>query len=160
MSWLQAGVLGIAARPLALDEVVPRALDDLGGGAVSVRLDPALPEVSADPALLERVLVNLIANALRHSPPGEPVLITAGAIRDRVELRIADRGPGIPPGERERAFLPFQRLGDRDNHTGRARAGAGARAGGGDGRRADPRGHPGGGLTMIVSLPVHRKETA
>ncbi|MFA1541036.1 DUF4118 domain-containing protein [Actinomadura monticuli] len=163
MSRLQAGVLGMAARPLALDEVVPRALDDLGGGEVpgkvSVRLDPGLPEVSADPALLERVLVNVIANALRHGPPGEPVLITAGAIRDRVELRIADRGPGIPPDERERAFLPFQRLGDRDNHTGVGLGLALARglteAMGGE---LIPEDTPGGGLTMIVALPVHRKE--
>ncbi|WP_067794195.1 sensor histidine kinase [Actinomadura formosensis] len=160
MSRLQAGVLGIAARPLALDEVVPRALDDLGGGAVTVELAADLPEVSADPALLERVLVNLIANALRHSPPGEPVLITAGAIRDRVELRIADRGPGIPSGEREQAFLPFQRLGDRDNHTGVGLGLALARglteAMGGE---LIPEDTPGGGLTMIVALPVHRKET-
>ncbi|TMR40562.1 DUF4118 domain-containing protein [Actinomadura geliboluensis] len=161
MSRLQAGVLGIAARPLALDEIVPRALDDLGGGDVTVTLAPDLPEVSADPALLERVLVNLIANALRHSPPGAPVLITAGAIRDRVELRIADRGPGIPEAERERAFLPFQRLGDRDNHTGVGLGLALARglteAMGG---ALIPEDTPGGGLTMIVSLPAHRKETA
>lgn len=160
MSRLQAGVLGIAARPLALDEVVPRALDDLGGGAVTVELAADLPEVSADPALLERVLVNLIANALRHSPPGESVLITAGALRDRVELRIADRGPGIPSGEREQAFLPFQRLGDRDNHTGVGLGLALARglteAMGGE---LIPEDTPGGGLTMIVALPVHRKET-
>ncbi|MGW5415017.1 DUF4118 domain-containing protein [Actinomadura geliboluensis] len=161
MSRLQAGVLGIAARPLALDEIVPRALDDLGGGDVTVTLAPDLPEVSADPALLERVLVNLIANALRHSPPGAPVLITAGAIRDRVELRIADRGPGIPEAERERAFLPFQRLGDRDNHTGVGLGLALARglteAMGG---ALIPEDTPGGGLTMIVSLPAHRKEAA
>lgn len=161
MSRLQAGVLGIAARALALDEIVPRALDDLGGGDVTVALAPDLPEVSADPALLERVLVNLIANALRHSPPGAPVLITAGAILDRVELRIADRGPGIPEAERERAFLPFQRLGDRDNHTGVGLGLALARglteAMGG---ALIPEDTPGGGLTMIVSLPAHRKETA
>ncbi|SFP56840.1 osmosensitive K+ channel signal transduction histidine kinase [Actinomadura madurae] len=165
MSRLQAGVLGIAARPLALDEVVPRALDDIGGGEVScevsVRLDAGLPEVAADPALLERVLVNVIANALRHSPPGEPVLITAGPIRDRVELRIADRGPGIPPGERELAFLPFQRLGDRDNRSGVGLGLALARglteAMGGE---LVPEDTPGGGLTMIVSLPVHRRKEA
>ncbi|MFA1548650.1 DUF4118 domain-containing protein [Actinomadura chokoriensis] len=159
MSRLQAGVLGIASRPLALDEVVPRALDDLGGGEVSVKLGTDLPEVAADPALLERVLVNLIANAVRHSPPGEPVLITAGAIQDRVELRIADRGAGIPPGERERAFLPFQRLGDRDNHTG---VGLGLALARGLTEAMDgeliPEDTPGGGLTMIVSLPVYRKE--
>jgi len=50
---------------------------------------------SPDPALLERVLVNLIANAVRHNPPGEPVLVTASAHADRLELRVIDRGPGI-----------------------------------------------------------------
>ncbi|GAA4240957.1 sensor histidine kinase KdpD [Actinomadura meridiana] len=162
MSRLQAGVLGIAARPIALDEAVPRALDDIGRDdigdtrdAVTVRLDPRLPEVSADPALLERVLVNVISNALRHGPPGEPVLVTAGAIQDRVELRIADRGPGVPAADRERIFLPFQRLGDRDNHGGVGLGLALARglteAMGGE---LLPEDTPGGGLTMIVALPV------
>ncbi|MFC4050487.1 DUF4118 domain-containing protein [Actinomadura syzygii] len=160
MSRLQAGVLGIAARPLALDEVVPRALDDVGEGErVSVRLDPELPEVAADPALLERVLVNLIGNAVRHSPSGEPVLLTAGAIQDRVELRIADRGPGVRPADRERIFQPFQRLDDRDNHTGVGLGLALARglteAMGGE---LVPEDTPGGGLTMIVALPVHSPE--
>ncbi|QXJ20293.1 sensor histidine kinase KdpD [Actinomadura graeca] len=164
MSRLQAGVLGMAAQPIALDEVVPRALDDLrpdlldGGGEVSVRLAGDLPEVTADPALLERVLVNLIANAVRHSPPGAPVLITAGALRDRVELRIADRGPGVPAADRERIFLPFQRLDDRDNHTGVGLGLALARglteAMGGE---LVPEDTPGGGLTMIVALPVHHR---
>ncbi|RFS85111.1 sensor histidine kinase KdpD [Actinomadura spongiicola] len=161
MSRLQAGVLGIAAQPLALDEIMPRALDDAGaaGGEVTVRLDPALPEVTADPALLERVLVNLIANALRHSPPGTPVLVTAGAIQDRLELRIADRGPGVRPGDRQRIFLPFQRLGDGDNHSGVGLGLALARglteAMGGE---LVPEDTPGGGLTMIVALPVHGRE--
>ena len=159
MSRLQAGVLGMAAQPIALEEVVPRALDDLGGGGeVSVKLGGDLPEVTADPALLERVLVNLIANALRHSPPGVPVLITAGTIRDRVELRIADRGPGVPPGDRERIFLPFQRLDDRGNHPGVGLGLALARglteAMGGE---LVPEDTPGGGLTMIVALPVHQR---
>ncbi|TDD38000.1 sensor histidine kinase KdpD [Actinomadura sp. KC06] len=160
MSRLQAGVLGIAAQPIALDEIMPRALDDIGdtGDRVTVRLDPRLPEVTADPALLERVLVNLVENALRHSPPDEPVLITAGAIKDRVELRIADRGPGVPPADRERIFQPFQRLGDRDNHTGVGLGLALARglteAMGGE---LVPEDTPGGGLTMIVALSVHKR---
>ncbi|TDC91249.1 sensor histidine kinase KdpD [Actinomadura sp. 7K507] len=161
MSRLQAGVIGVAAQPLALDEIMPLALDDAGPGDVTVRLDADLPEVTADPALLERVLVNLVANALRHSSPGEPVLVTAGAIHDRVELRIADRGPGVPPGERERIFLPFQRLDDRDNHTGVGLGLALARglteAMGGELVAEDT---PGGGLTMIVALPVHRRDPA
>ncbi|SNR99662.1 sensor histidine kinase [Actinomadura mexicana] len=156
MSRLQAGALGMAARPLALDEVVPRALDELGpdGHAVSVRIPADLPEVEADPALLQRVLVNLITNALRYNPPGKPVLVTAGAIRDRVELRVADRGPGVPAADHDRIFLPFQRLSDRDNHTGSglglalARGLTEAMSG-----ELVPEDTPGGGLTMIVSLP-------
>ncbi|ROO91216.1 two-component system sensor histidine kinase KdpD [Actinocorallia herbida] len=155
MSRLQAGVLGMAVRPLSLAELVPSALDDLGTGGVLIALDPDLPEVQADPALLERVLVNLLANAVRHSPPDEPVLVTASPIRDRVELRIADRGPGIPPGDRDRVFLPFQRLDDRDNHTG---VGLGLALSRGlteaMGGELIPEDTPGGGLTMILSLPT------
>ncbi|MDL4817568.1 DUF4118 domain-containing protein [Actinomadura opuntiae] len=157
MSRLQAGVLGMAARPLALDEVVPRALDEIGAAArhVGVAIPGDLPEIEADPALLERVLVNLISNALRYNPPGPPVLITAGALRDRVELRIADRGPGIPAADRDRVFQPFQRLDDRDNHTGVGLGLALARglteAMGGE---LIPEDTPGGGLTMIVVLPA------
>ncbi|WP_433152332.1 DUF4118 domain-containing protein [Actinomadura nitritigenes] len=162
MSRLQAGVLGMAARPLALDEVVPRALDEIGAAAEHVRvaIPGDLPEAEADPALLERVLVNLISNALRYHPPGPPVLITAGSLRDRVELRIADRGPGIPAADRDRVFQPFQRLDDRDNHAGVGLGLALARglteAMGGE---LIPEDTPGGGLTMIVVLPVREKGT-
>ena len=67
----------------------------------------------ADPALLERILANLATNALRYSPAGEHVLLTASGYNDRIDLRIADRGPGIPPAERDRVSRLFQRLGDR-----------------------------------------------
>jgi two-component system sensor histidine kinase KdpD len=158
MSRLQAGALGMFTQPLALDEIVPRALDELGPRArqdVTVEIPLDLPEVQADAALLERVLVNLAGNALRYSPPGRPVLVTAGAIKDRVELRIADRGPGIPPEERDRVFRPFQRLDDRDNHTGVGLGLALAR-GLTEAMNGElvPEDTPGGGLTMIVVLPV------
>ena len=112
MSRLQADALEMAARPLALDEVVPRALDDLGpeGHEVTVQISADLPEVEADPLLLQRVLANLIRNALRHNPPGQHILVTAGAIRGRVELRAADRGPGVPAADHDRIFLPLERL--------------------------------------------------
>ena len=158
MSRLQVGALGIAARPLALDEVVPRALDEIGPSAegVLVQVPHELPPVEADPALLERVLVNVISNALRYGPPGRPVLVTASAHGDRVELRVVDRGPGIPPADRDRVFLPFQRLDDRDNHTGVGLGLALARglteAMGGE---LVPEDTPGGGLTMTVSLHIH-----
>jgi two-component system sensor histidine kinase KdpD len=157
MSRLQAGALGMAVQPLAVEEVVPRALDELGpaGRLVTSQIPHDVPEVLADPTLLERVLVNLISNALRYSPPDEKVLVTASALGDRVELRIVDRGPGIPPADRDRVFLPFQRLDDRDTHMGvglgLALARGLAEAMGGS---LVPDETPGGGLTMILSLPA------
>jgi two-component system sensor histidine kinase KdpD len=74
-----------------------------------------LPEVMADPAITERVIVNLLSNALRYSPPASPPRLTARARGDRVELRVVDHGPGIPEADRERVFLPFCRLGEAGN---------------------------------------------
>ncbi|MFF0366888.1 MULTISPECIES: sensor histidine kinase [unclassified Micromonospora] len=157
MSRLQAGVLGITASAIGLEDAVPRALDELGPPAAAVVTDiPAdLPAATADPGLLERVLVNVIANALRYSPSGQPPTVTASAHAGQVELRIIDRGPGIPEDQWEHVFLPFQRLGDRDNQTG---VGLGlalsrglAEAMGGS---ISPETTPGGGLTMVLRLPA------
>ncbi|HUL28330.1 MAG TPA: DUF4118 domain-containing protein, partial [Streptosporangiaceae bacterium] len=114
MSRLQAGALAIFPRPAGLEEIVARALDDLGpdGHQVVVDIPDSLPEVRVDPAILERVIVNLTTNAIRYSPAGQPPLLSASALGDRVELRVADRGPGIPEPDRDRVFVPFQRLGD------------------------------------------------
>jgi two-component system sensor histidine kinase KdpD len=163
MSRLQAGLLGVAAEPVAIEELVPYAVDDLGaaGTEVNVRIPAGLPDVLADPALLERVLVNLISNAVRYGSAAQPVLVTASAHADRVETRIIDRGPGIPPAERDRVFLPFQRLGDRDNDTG---VGLGLALSRGlveaMGGTLDPDDTPGGGLTMIVTLPAYTPDLA
>ncbi|RGC69250.1 Sensor protein KdpD [Micromonospora sp. MW-13] len=157
MSRLQAGALGVAAAAIGLEDVVPRALDELGPAAADVATDiPAdLPAALADPGLLERVLVNIVANALRHSPPGRPPTVTASAHAGQVELRVIDTGPGIPEDQWEHVFLPFQRLGDRDNQTG---VGLGlalsrglAEAMGGS---ITPETTPGGGLTMVLRLPA------
>ncbi|SDJ73542.1 sensor histidine kinase [Nonomuraea jiangxiensis] len=157
MSRLQAGVLGAAPEPLALEEIVPRAIDDLGPlrdrveGDISIEL----PEILADPALLERVLVNLMSNAVRYSPPDQPVLITASWYGENVEIRVMDRGPGIPPEHHDRVFQPFQRLGDRDNHSG---VGLGLALSRGlteaMGGTLLPEETPGGGLTMRLTLPI------
>jgi two-component system sensor histidine kinase KdpD len=155
LSRLQAGALSVISRWVALDEVVPLALDDLGpaGRSVVVDVPDDLPEVQADPGLLERVLSNLTANALRYSPPGAPPVITGSHLGDRVELRVIDRGPGIPPPELDRVFAPFQRLGDTDNTTG---VGLGLALSRGlteaMGGTLTPEETPGGGLTMVVSL--------
>ncbi|GAB3138300.1 sensor histidine kinase KdpD [Micromonospora sonneratiae] len=156
MSRLQAGVLGLSLVPIGLEDAVPPALDELGEPArqVQVLLPAHLPAVLADPGLLERVLVNLVANALRFSPPDRPPLITASEHGGQVELRVVDQGPGIPHEEWEQVFLPFQRHGDRDNHAG---VGLGlalsrglAEAMGGT---LVPEDTPGGGLTLVLSLP-------
>ncbi|WP_395295753.1 ATP-binding protein [Kitasatospora hibisci] len=157
MSRLRAGALTLHLAATHLDEILPRALDTLPDPYAPVRpldLDTA-PAVLADPPLLERVLANVITNALRHNAPGEPVLVTAGHHLDRVEVRVVDRGPGIAPEDRDRVFLPFQRLGDTDNTTG---VGLGlalsrglAEAMGGSLEVEDT---PGGGTTMLLTLPA------
>jgi two-component system sensor histidine kinase KdpD len=157
LSRLQAGVLPVFTRPMALDEILPGVLAELGDAADAVTVDMphTLPLVDADPALLERVIANLLANAVRHSPPGRAPLITGSSLGDQVELRVVDRGPGIPRADRDRVFAPFQRLGDTDNTTGvglglaLARGLAEAMSG-----SLHPEDTPGGGLTMVVSLPV------
>jgi two-component system sensor histidine kinase KdpD len=157
MSRLQAGALSVFPRPADLDEIVSRSLDDLGPAAraVVVEMPRELPEVRVDPAILERVIANVTANALRYSPAGSPPLLTASALGDRAELRIVDRGPGIPEADRDRIFVPFQRLGDTDNTSGVGLGLALARglteAMGGT---LEPEDTPGGGLTMTLSLPA------
>ena len=157
MSRLQAGALSVFPRPAGLEEIVARALDDMGpdGGDVVAEIPDSLPEVLVDPAILERVIVNLTANAVRYSPAGQPPLLTASALGHRVELRIADRGPGIPGPDRDRVFVPFQRFGDTDNTTG---VGLGLALSRGlteaMGGTLEPEETPGGGLTMVVSLPA------
>ncbi len=155
MSRLQAGALSVFSRPTAWDEVVPGVLADVQGDGVRVDLPDTLPLVAADPALLERVLANLVTNAVRHSPPGRPPLIAGSAFGGTVELRVVDRGPGIPQEHRDRVFAPFQRLGDTDNRAGVGLGLALARglteAMGGT---LTPEDTPGGGLTMVVSLPI------
>ncbi|MFI9328059.1 ATP-binding protein [Kitasatospora sp. NPDC052868] len=157
MSRLQAGALTLHLAETHLDEILPRALDTLADPYAPVQpldLDTA-PAVLADPPLLERVLANVITNALRHNAPGAPVLVAASHHQDRVEIRVIDRGPGIAPEDRDRVFLPFQRLGDTDNTTG---VGLGlalsrglAEAMGGSLEVEDT---PGGGTTMLLTLPA------
>ncbi|HEY7276240.1 MAG TPA: DUF4118 domain-containing protein [Trebonia sp.] len=157
MSRLQAGALSLFPRPTGLDEIVALALDDLGpaGRDITVEIPEMLPAVRADPAILERVVVNLAENALRYSPAGKAPMLAASTLGDRVELRVVDRGPGIADDDKERMFVPFQRLGDTDNTTGVGLGLALSRglteAMGGALTAEDT---PGGGLTMTVSLPA------
>jgi two-component system sensor histidine kinase KdpD len=161
MSRLQAGGLSLDLRRTAVEEVAARALDDLGpdGRSVLVDIPHDIPPVYADPGLLERVLANVLANARRYSPDDVPPSLTASQLGDRIEIRVIDRGPGIPEGDRERVFLPFQRLGDTDNTTGvglglaLARGLTEAMHG-----TLDPEETPGGGLTMVIALEAAQQE--
>jgi two-component system sensor histidine kinase KdpD len=156
VSRLQAGVLGVALEPVAIEEIVSDALEELKlkPGSVQVELGDT-PPVTADPALLQRVLVNLLANALRYSPAGSAPIVSTSEFGHRVQLRIIDAGPGVPESRREEMFVPFQRLGDTDNTAG---VGLGlALAKGfveGMGGTLEAEDTPGGGLTMVVELEV------
>ena len=157
MSRLQAGAMSVFPKPADLGEVIARGLDDLGpaGKTVIVEVPADLPEVLVDPGILERVISNLVANALHYSPAGSPPLLTASSLGDDVELRVIDRGPGIPREQAGRMFVPFQRLGDTDNTTG---IGLGLALSRGLTEAMDgtltPEETPGGGLTMLLSLPA------
>jgi two-component system sensor histidine kinase KdpD len=159
MSRLQAGAVKTRLVPVALEDIVSLAVAELDAGPDRVTM-PAMdqaPPVLADSALLERAVANLVSNALRHSPDGEPVVITASRLGQQVELRVVDRGPGIPAEDRERVFQPFQREGDRDNTAG---VGLGLALSRGlvevMGGRLVPEETPGGGLTMVIGLPAAR----
>ncbi|WP_369261126.1 ATP-binding protein [Streptomyces sp. R35] len=152
LSRLQAGVFTLSLRATALEEVLPAALADTP--EVEVGDLEEIPVVLADPPLLERVIANLVGNAARHSPAGRKVLLAASAHAGRVELRVVDRGPGLPANDRDRLFEPFQRLGDTDNTAG---LGLGLALSRGLTEAMDgtlvPEDTPGGGLTMVLSLP-------
>jgi two-component system sensor histidine kinase KdpD len=154
-SRLQAGVLGVSLESVALDELVLEALDELALAPGSVHLELAeTPPVVADPALLQRALVNVLDNALRYSP-SQPPTITTVEVDGAVQLRVVDTGPGIPPDRRGGVFAAFQRLGDTDNTTG---IGLGLSLSKGFveamGGTLGLEETPGGGLTMVIELAV------
>jgi two-component system, OmpR family, sensor histidine kinase KdpD len=157
MSRIQAGVVTPTSRPIGLEEVVPGAVAWLGlpDDAVDIDLPATVPPVLADAQLLERVVANLVDNAARFAPPGRPVRVEAGAVGERVDLRIVDEGPGIPADARKNAFQPFQRLGDQPAGSG---VGLGLAVAQGFvtamGGTIEVDDTPGGGTTFVVSLPA------
>jgi two-component system, OmpR family, sensor histidine kinase KdpD len=156
LSRLQADVVHPRVHDVGLDDVVsstiaamPRAAD------VELRLTPDLPPVVADAGLLDRVVANLVDNALRHSPPDKPVTVSTSHVGDRVQLHVVDHGPGVPDKDKELMFRAFQRLGDAQGREGLglglAVASGLTEALGGLLIAEDT---PGGGLTMVVDLPA------
>ncbi|MEU5170147.1 MULTISPECIES: sensor histidine kinase [Streptomyces] len=155
MSRLNTGTVVPLIRETDLDEVVPMALGGLPEGSVELDIPETLPMVAVDRGLLERVVANIVENAVKYSLEGSPVLVSASSLRDRVELRVVDRGPGVPDAAKGQMFEPFQRLGD-------APRGAGVGLGLAVARGFTEAIHatlsaedtPGGGLTMVLSLPT------
>ncbi|ADI03412.1 two-component system sensor kinase for high-affinity potassium transport system [Streptomyces bingchenggensis BCW-1] len=162
MSRLQTGTVTPVIREADLDEVVPMALGGVPEGSVELDIPETLPMVHVDKGLLERAVANVVENAVKHSPPDRRVLVSASAMADRVEVRVVDRGPGVPDEAKDRIFEPFQRYGDSPRGTGVGLGLAVARgfveAQGGTLHAEDT---PGGGLTMVLSVrtaPERRPE--
>jgi two-component system sensor histidine kinase KdpD len=156
MSRVQAGALKPRLAPLDVQEVLGTAIASLASDEARIRIepaDPALPQISADGPLLERVVANLLSNALKHT--GSPVSLLAEASGPYVLIKVADHGPGIPHAARDLVFRPFQRLGDRDNTAGVGLGLALARGlAESMGGTLTPEDTPGGGLTMVLALPA------
>ena len=105
-----------------VDELVSLALESVGAGAerVVVEVDPDTPPVHVDATQIERVLANLIENALKFSPPGLPVVVRSETGTTELRLHVVDRGAGLSEVERKTVFEPFRRGAEAVGRTGGA----------------------------------------
>ncbi len=153
LSRLEAGEAEPHRELWHVDELVGQALAGLGDAAKRVRLEiaPEEPPVEVDAAQVERVLANLLENALRYSPNGTSVIVRAEHGATELRLHVVDRGPGLPSEERDALFKPFRRGGSgRGSGLGLAIARGFAEANGG---RLWAQDDPGGGH-LVLSLPL------
>jgi two-component system sensor histidine kinase KdpD len=156
LSRLEAG----AARPepdvWVVDDLIAQALEETGDAGRRIEVD--LPEepvaVRADSQQIERVLVNLFENALKYSPPDEPVRVQVTSTPSRALVRVVDHGPGVSSEDRERIFEPFQRGGTGDGRG----AGLGLAIARGFAEANDAsvwaESRPGQGATFVLALPI------
>lgn len=163
VSRLQAGMLGVNKTLISVEDVLLPALEEAGLGPadIEVEVPPDLEQVSADSVLMQRIVVNLLLNALRHGTGARRPILSASQFAGRTEVRVIDFGPGIPAAEKDAVFVPFQRHGDTDNLTGLGLGLALSRGfAEGMGGSLAAEDTPGGGLTMVLSLPsVPEKST-
>ena len=164
LSRIEAGVLRPHREPYALDELLWGTVERLGPEAaarVRVAVPDDLPLVPLDPVLMERVVGNLLENALKYSPPGAPIALTARRQGDAIELGVVDDGPGIPMAERERIFERFYRAASTRTATGLGLgltlSAALVEAHGGRIRVEDA---PGGGACFVIALPLPAVEAS
>ncbi|NKX92574.1 sensor histidine kinase KdpD [Sanguibacter hominis ATCC BAA-789] len=154
LSRLQTGSVRPLLLPRSVDEIVPLAVEPFTADEVRLDVPDNLPLVLTDAGLLERAVANVTANAVRFSPPGIPVLVTASARPREVEIRIVDRGPGLDDPHKALMFEPFQRLGDTSSDglgLGLAVARGFVEAVGATLSVEDT---PRGGLTMVLTVPI------
>lgn len=154
MSRLEAGQLMTSIVATDVDEALANAALSLGDERVDIQVAADIPQVMADPGLLERVLANLVSNAQRHCPLGTSVILSAKRHNGTVRLMVIDQGPGLATEDAEQIFRPFQRASDGAPGgvgLGLAIAKGFTEAMGGT---LKPLPTPGGGLTMAVDLPV------
>jgi K+-sensing histidine kinase KdpD len=155
LSRLQAGAAIPEPGDWPVDDLVLQALDDLEAGSrVEVVLPDDSPHVHADLHQGERIVANLVENALRYSPADEGVRVQVREAGSEVLVRVIDHGPGIQPGEAGRIFEPFQRGSTapaRGAGLGLAIARGFAEANGG---RIWVESHAGQGATFVLALPL------
>jgi two-component system sensor histidine kinase KdpD len=160
LSRLQAGAAPPEPELRELDDLVLSALDELGedGRRVEVSLPDDPPSVRVDAQQIQRVLVNVLENALKYSPADEPVHVHVSSTPSEALVRIVARGPGVAPEERERIFEPFHRGGRKDT----AGAGLGLAIARGfseaNGGRLWVESLAGQGAAFVLSLPAVRAE--
>jgi two-component system, OmpR family, sensor histidine kinase KdpD len=120
MARIESGEVKLNLQWQPLEEVVGSALNAaramLKQHHVDVQIPRDLPLVRFDALLIERVLVNLLENASKYTPPGSTVTLTAEVIGDRLSVSVMDDGPGLPPGQQEAVFQKFTR-GERESAT-------------------------------------------
>jgi signal transduction histidine kinase len=122
---LQSGELEWSMERVSVELLLAEAVDamrpaaEAGAVSVSARLDPALGAARANPEQLQRVLFNLIQNAIRHTPADGSVTVSAEAVEGAIEVEVADTGNGVPAEQRDRVFDPFFR-GDAARQDGGA----------------------------------------
>ena len=151
MTRLESGGVTLALEDVAVEDLLARAAVD--EARVTVEVPDGLPVVRVDVGLTDRVLANLVSNALRHG--GGAVELTARQVGHGVEVAVVDHGPGVPDDLKDRMFAPFERLGASGRGDG---VGLGLPVAQGlaeaEGATVTAVDTPGGGLTMVVTLPL------
>ncbi len=156
LSRIQAGAAAPRPELWAADELVWQALDGLDGAErVRVTVPEVVPAARVDATQMQRVVANLVDNAVKFSSPDDPVSVNVNATRKEVIIRITDRGPGVPADEAERVFEPFHRIPGVSRGAG---AGLGLAIARGfaeaNGGRLWVESREGQGATFVLALPL------